>query len=531
MLIQSGEWLDKKLKNTGVMVADSNGRVRFMNDWAAKLTNFSVEEALNQEISKIFPISLLKTAEKSDEYLPSVISDNSTELTNRTTLKTPDNQDIHIQYNLTPIKNDEGELVGVNLVFEDVSQELKREEALLEREKWFRGVYNQSPLAMAIYSTEEKLIDVNPAGLELLGANSLDELKNSELFSVLKLSEKEQESLIFGKNIKYEVEFNFEDKKPIKIYNPTDSGLIFLEVFISPLEFDEKEQNYLVQFQDITKHKIKEENLQKSRDDYLGIVESLDCGLLVLDPDLKSNFLNQAALELSVLSDDESKGKKIDIIYPFLAGEDLKEVLESAIVTASPQTLIKNHEKDGKQSFTAINIYPFSNGLNLILNDITELKIKENTLKDSERLYRSVVQKQSDILCRFTPEGMLTFSNQSYQQYFGLPHDESVVFSMNLAEQEKMMDLLGSITTENPIKVFEGPIEMPDGDLRWWQWVTTALFDDNGSVLEFQSEGREITLYKEKEDELEAGLRDLDLELEEKKSEFEAAISSLEEEV
>ncbi|HMK54978.1 MAG TPA: PAS domain S-box protein [Methanobacteriaceae archaeon] len=531
MLIESGEWLDRKLKNTGVIVAGSNGMVRFMNELAAKLTNFSVDQGLKRQLSEIFPITQLKTAEKSEDYLQSIVDDNSTELTNKTTLKKQDNQEIHIQYNLTPIKNDEGELVGVNLIFEDVSKELKKEEALFEREKYFRGVYNQSPLAMAIYSSKWKLVDVNPAGLELLGAKSLDELKDSELFSNLKLSETEQKNLTSGKNIKYEVEFSFEDKKPQKIYKPTDLGLVYLEILISPLEFDEKRNNYLVQFQDITKHRTKEETLQNSHDNYLEVIESVDSCLLLLDLDLNSTFLNHAALEFTDLSENQSKGKKIDVIYPSLAGQDLDKILKDALSSLSPQTLIKKHEKNGKQIFTEINVYPYSNGLNLILNDITELKIKENKLKDSESLYRSVIEKQSDILCRFTPEGKLTFSNQSYQQYFGSPHPESVVFSMTLTEQEKMMDLLGSITTQNPIKIFEGPIEMPDGELRWWQWITNALFDVDGSILEFQAVGREITSHKEKEEELEKKIRNLDMDMEKKSSEFTAIQDSLEAEI
>ena len=49
-----------------------------------------------------------------------------------------------------------------------------------------------------------------------------------------------------------------------------------------------------------------------------------------------------------------------------------------------------------------------------------ELSKSEQALRRSEERYRNVVEDQTEFICRFTPNGMLTFVNDAYCRYFGL---------------------------------------------------------------------------------------------------------------
>lgn len=529
-LIQSGDWVDKKLTNSAVIVTDNNGQVRFLNDLAVNLTGFDVSDALNRDISEIFPISAIKMAKKSDQYLNTIINTYSPE-SNRTTLMTPEDEEIQIKYNINPIEDEEGKLLGVNLIFEDVSQEVKSEEALLQSEKWFRGIFKQSPLALAVYDSEGKLIDANPSCLELWNAGNLDELMGSEIFNNFKISEEEYEILNSGNNVKYEIELNLENKEGTLNYQKNESGQTCLEAFISPIQLDDEEKRYIFQFRDITAHKILEETLQKSCDDYRDVLESIDDGLVVLDSELKSKYVNQAAIDLSPLSSSEVNGKRLDNLFPFLSGFDTDEILKNAIKSDIPQKEIIKCMIGHNDRYLQLDVFNSPSGLNVILNDVTEQKIEENELKSSEILYRSMIEEQDDIVCRFTPEAKLTFTNPAYNRYFGQHSLGSTVFSISGTEQGKLMGMLDSITTENPVTIFEGPLEVSDGDLRWWQWVVTAIFSDDETASEFQAVGREITPHKEKEEGLESQLHQMGLEVEKNQSEFDAVKSTLESEI
>ena len=47
------------------------------------------------------------------------------------------------------------------------------------------------------------------------------------------------------------------------------------------------------------------------------------------------------------------------------------------------------------------------------------LSKSQQELRLSEERYRNVVEDQTEFICRFTPDGMLTFVNEAYCRYFG----------------------------------------------------------------------------------------------------------------
>jgi len=528
-LLQSGEWIDKKLTNSGIIVTDNNGCVRFFNDIAVKLTGFSVSDALYRDLSEVFPISAIKKAEKSDTYLNNIINVYSTE-SDRTTLITPENVEIQIKYNITPIEDDEGKLLGVNLIFEDVSQEVKSEEALLESEKWFRGIFKQSPLALAVYDSEGKLIDANPVCLELGDAKDVDELVGSDIFRDLNISDEEFEILNSGHNVIYEIELDLGNRSNVVHYKKTDSGQTCFEVSISSIKLDCAAKRYIFEFRDVTHHKIIEQTLQKTCDDYQDVLEGIDTSIVVLDSEFNSKYLNQAAIALSPLPVHELEGKTLDSIFPFLSDDDVHDTLKTAMESEIPQKLTKKCEINHEDQYIQLDVFTSLSGLNIILTDVTEEKIRENQLKSSEVLYRSMIEEQNDIVCRFTPDAKLTFTNPAYNRYFG-ENPGSSVFSIAGSEQDKFMEMMDPVTVGNPVTIFEGPLEVADGDFLWWQWVVTAIFNDDETVSEFQAVGREITPHKEKEEALEAQIHHLGLEMEQNEFEFEAVRTSLESEI
>ncbi len=530
-LIQSGEWIDNKLTYSGVIVTDNNGCVRFFNDVAAKLTGFNVSDALYRDISEIFPIGEIKNSEKSEKYLNNIINVYNME-SDRTTLITTENEAIHIKYNITPIEDDEGKLIGVNIIFEDVSQEVKSEEALLESEKWFRGIFKQSPLALAVYDSEGQLIDANPACLELWGANDVEELMASELFGDFKISEEEHEILNSGNNnITYEIELDLDVKGHHINDKKIDSGQSCLEVIISSIQENDEEKCHIFQFRDITAHKVIEQTLQKNCDDYRDVLESIDNSIVVLDSEFHSKYLNQAAIALSPLPAPEVKGKKLDTIFPFLDAADIHDALHSAMESEIPQKLTKKCKINSEDLYLQLEIFTSLSGLNIILNDVTQQKIQENELRSSEILHRSMIEENNDIVCRFTPEAKLTYTNPAYSHYFGEHPYGSPVFSIHGSEQDKFIGMMDPVTVENPVTIFEGPMEVSDGDIRWWQWVVTAIFNEHKTISEFQAVGREITPHKEKEEALEAQLHHLGLEMEQNQAAHESVKDTLEAEI
>lgn len=132
----------------------------------------------------------------------------------------------------------------------------------------------------------------------------------------------------------------------------------------------------------------------------------------------------------------------------------------------------------------------------------------EIALNESEEWYRAVVETQSELICRFLPDGTHLFVNDAYCRYFGL--DREVIIGNRFmpviypADRDRVKGFLFSLTKENPVGSIDQRIIMPDNKVLWQRWNTRAIFDEDGQIIEYQSVGRDITSEKETQEKLSA---------------------------
>ncbi|MFH0968131.1 MAG: PAS domain S-box protein, partial [Methanobacteriota archaeon] len=135
-----------------------------------------------------------------------------------------------------------------------------------------------------------------------------------------------------------------------------------------------------------------------------------------------------------------------------------------------------------------------------------ELNNSQQQLLQSEERYRDVVEDQTEFICRFTPDGKITFVNGAYCRYFGLDKESCIgvhhAVIIPSEDRQLMKQHLAALTPQKSVAVVEHRVRMPDGETRWQQWTDRAIFDNNGHIIEFQSVGRDITGRKEAEEKL-----------------------------
>ncbi len=134
----------------------------------------------------------------------------------------------------------------------------------LEKEL-FKKIFIDSPIGIELFDSEGKLLDVNKACLDIFDVSDISEVKGFELFKDPNIPEMEMEKLKSGETIRYESVFDFEQVKKFNLYKTSKSGIINLDVLITPLYEDGIKliSNYLVQVQDITERKVVKKNLKK----------------------------------------------------------------------------------------------------------------------------------------------------------------------------------------------------------------------------------------------------------------------------
>jgi diguanylate cyclase (GGDEF)-like protein/PAS domain S-box-containing protein len=144
------------------------------------------------------------------------------------------------------------------------------------------------------------------------------------------------------------------------------------------------------------------------------------------------------------------------------------------------------------------------------------LKVLERSqydLKDSEARYRAIVESQSELICRFLPDGTLTFVNEAYCEYFNAPREKLLNqnFLPLLSDEERAVTL-ASIAAKNPdnsTSTIEHVYALENGKTRWINWTNRGIYDGGGRLIEIQSVGRDITASKRTEIAAEQHTREL----------------------
>lgn len=132
-----------------------------------------------------------------------------------------------------------------------------------------------------------------------------------------------------------------------------------------------------------------------------------------------------------------------------------------------------------------------SNDHDEIIGLARKIERMAQALQKTEASYRGIVEDQEDLICRFRPDGRLTFVNNSYAQAFGRKRHE-------LLGQPFALYVPGAAGGDDA-QTFERELDFPDGRRRWIVWAQRPIRDEQGGLLEYQVVGHDVTLRKDAE--------------------------------
>jgi PAS domain S-box-containing protein len=181
-LKESEESLSITLHSIGdaVIATDSAGRVARMNPTAERLSGWSLADALGRPLPDVFHIVNADTREKVPDPVQSVMAHGQVVgLANHTILLARDGEEYQIADSAAPIRNTAGEIVGVVLVFSDVTEKYRMGESLRESESRFHNLFMQSPVPMALNGKSGEIEALNDAFVDLFGY-TLDDIPTLE---------------------------------------------------------------------------------------------------------------------------------------------------------------------------------------------------------------------------------------------------------------------------------------------------------------------------------------------------------------
>lgn len=135
-----------------------------------------------------------------------------------------------------------------------------------------------------------------------------------------------------------------------------------------------------------------------------------------------------------------------------------------------------------------------------LTRDITQRKLAQAALCESEERYRAVVETQPELVCRFQPDGKILFANRAYASNCGVSQQELSNHNfwdfIPIEDRPLVQALLEGLTPESPEARIENRFQTPQGE-RWFLWTNRALrFGPDRRLAEAQALGIDITQRK-----------------------------------
>ncbi len=135
--------------------------------------------------------------------------------------------------------------------------------------------------------------------------------------------------------------------------------------------------------------------------------------------------------------------------------------------------------------------------------EVEQRRQAEQALRQSEERYRTVLEDQTEVICRFKHDGTFVFVNEVFCRFFGKTSRELLGnkwHTVALREDLPMVEeQLRAMSPGNPIVVIENRVTSGRGEARWMQFVNRGFFDQEGRLTEIQAVGRDITERKRAE--------------------------------
>lgn len=237
-----------------VIVVDEKGCIQYMNYVAEKLTGWLTDEAKGQSINNVFSIIDASTRNPIPNPVDKVLTTGEVVyLSNHTMLISRDGTEYHIADSAAPIRKEDNNILGVVLVFNDVTERKQAEEKI---RTLFQAI-EQSPVSVMITDADANIEYVNHTFEKTTGYQSVEVIgQNPRILKSGKIPEQLYQELwqtiTSGKAWQGE------------IVNRKKNGELFWEnAHIAPV-FDESGaiRNYLAVREDITLRKLQEKKIQ-----------------------------------------------------------------------------------------------------------------------------------------------------------------------------------------------------------------------------------------------------------------------------
>ncbi|MGC8865863.1 MAG: PAS domain S-box protein [Bacteroidales bacterium] len=365
----------------GVITTNSLGNVRQMNPVAELLTGWKEEEATGKPLAEVFRIISEDSRLPVDDPVIKVLREGKVVgLANHTLLISRDGREIPISDSGAPIKNDDGDITGVVLVFHDQTEERAARRKLEESEARYRYMFYNNPQPMWIYDLDSlSFLEVNDAAVKHYGYSRDEFLR----MTIKDIRPAEDIPLLLKDVEATKHQLNQAGRwRHLK----KNGEVIDVEITSFAVEFAGRPARH-VMVNDITERLKAEEALAESERRFRNLAENAPDLIFHYQilPERKFTYVSPSATQITGYTPEEHYADP-DLGFKIVVDED-KQILASALNIqpgAGPVKLsLRWKRKDGHIIWTDLRMVPIFDesgqlvALEGISRDVTEVRLAQ----------------------------------------------------------------------------------------------------------------------------------------------------------
>jgi PAS domain S-box-containing protein/putative nucleotidyltransferase with HDIG domain len=381
---------------------------------------------------------------------------------------------------------------------------------LKDSELRYRRLFEAAQDGILILNAKNGAItDVNPFLIDLLGY-SRDEFIGKRLWEVgafkdIEASQDAFEALQNNEYIRY-------DDLPLKA---NDGRLIQVE-FVSNVYTVDGKKVIQCNIRDITTRKRAEKAKIESEDRYQSLLGNMLEGCLIIGPDWRYLYVNDAAVKHSKLKKEQLIGHTIMECYPGIEKTDVFALLQKCV--QEHKSFMKLNEftfPDHSKGWFELSIQPTAFGVFILSNDITEKKQSEESLKIAFSQLKNLNDNLPEAIFSVdVVQNIMLKVSPGHEAVFGYPCDafyQNPDLWKEIIVPEDRLSVEASVLTLSNGKILhiQYRIIRPEGEIHWIESIIKPVLDEKGLLIRADGIASDITKRKLSEEKIQRQLEHL----------------------
>ena len=436
-----------KYSDDAIISKRLDGTVVSWNDSARRIFGYTAEEMIGQPISRLIPpdrlneepqiIRQLGNGERVEHYV--------------TKRLTKDKKQIDISLTISPIKDQQGKVVGASKIARDITLQKEAERQIKENEERLKIVLDASDLGTWELDLQTKKVIYSQRYLEMFGFENKTQPQYDELIKRLHpddlaLREKSFQNAFLSGHLNHEIRVIWDDGS---IHWLETKGKVFYDT-------ESKPSKLIGTCRDITNDVLYKQRIEESEKRFRTVADTAPVMIWMTNLSKESVFLNKCWSDFTGISIQQGLGRGwVSVVHPDDA-QVTSDAFEAAYQSKSTYSSeLRIRRKDGKYRWVQDHAVPRYDAEGTFLGYIgTSVDVHEQRDAKTE-LENKVKERTADLL---EVNDQLIKTNEELEQFAYISsHDLqeplrkiqtfSELLSTNLQVDEKSASYLEKINT------------------------------------------------------------------------------------